>query len=121
MSKKDFGLPEGFFVFGCFNNSYKINPEIFDIWMKILKKNKNSVLWLLNTDDCSKNLIKEAIKKKINPNRIIFCERASVEIYHSRFKFIDLLNILLGSFIASFGKVIDFWFKHDKKKTNTNT
>ena len=58
--------------------------------MKILKKNKNSVLWLLNTDDCSKNLIKEAIKKKINPNRIIFCERASVEIYHSRFKFIDL-------------------------------
>ena len=33
----------------------------------------------------------------------------------------DLLNILLGSFIASFGKVIDFWFKHDKKKTNTNT
>ena len=90
LSKKDFGLPEGFFVFGCFNNSYKINPEIFDIWMKILKKNKNSVLWLLNTDDCSKNLIKEAIKKKINPNRIIFCERASVEIYHSRFKFIDL-------------------------------
>ena len=29
----------------------------------------------------------------------------------------DLLNILLGSFIASFGKVIDFWFRGSKKKT----
>ena len=29
----------------------------------------------------------------------------------------DLLNIILGSFIVSFGKVIDFWFKHDKKKS----
>ena len=28
----------------------------------------------------------------------------------------DLLNILLGSFIASFGKCIDFWFRHSKKK-----
>ncbi len=28
----------------------------------------------------------------------------------------DLLNILLGTFIASFGKVIDFWFRQDKKK-----
>ncbi len=28
----------------------------------------------------------------------------------------DLLNILLGTFIASFGKTIDFWFRHSKKK-----
>jgi hypothetical protein len=28
----------------------------------------------------------------------------------------DLLNIILGSFIASFGKVIDFWFRGSKKK-----
>jgi predicted O-linked N-acetylglucosamine transferase (SPINDLY family) len=90
LSKKDFGLPEGVFVFGCFNNSYKINPGIFDTWMKILKKHKNSVLWLLNTDDCSKNLINEALKQNIDSKRIIFCERTSVEIYHSRFKFIDL-------------------------------
>tara|TARA_S200000501_G_scaffold60659_1_gene51170 strand:+ start:45 stop:326 length:282 start_codon:yes stop_codon:yes gene_type:complete len=27
----------------------------------------------------------------------------------------DLLNIILGSFIASFGKTIDFWFRHSKK------
>ena len=28
----------------------------------------------------------------------------------------DLLNILLGGFIAMFGKVIDFWFKQGNKK-----
>ena len=28
----------------------------------------------------------------------------------------DLLNIILGTFIATFGKTIDFWFRHSKKK-----
>ena len=32
--------------------------------------------------------------------------------------FRDLLNIIVGTFLASFGKVVDFWFKHDKKKDN---
>jgi|TARA_R110001592_G_scaffold7420_3_gene41610 hypothetical protein len=30
----------------------------------------------------------------------------------------DLLNIIIGTFIATFGKTIDFWFKHDKTKKN---
>ena len=29
-------------------------------------------------------------------------------------KFRDLLNIIVGSFLVSYGKVIDFWFKKDK-------
>jgi len=33
-------LPENAFVFCCFNNNYKINPEIFDVWMRILKQTK---------------------------------------------------------------------------------
>ena len=28
-------------------------------------------------------------------------------------KFRDLLNIIVGSFLVSFGKVIDFWFKRE--------
>jgi len=31
-------------------------------------------------------------------------------------KFRDLLNIIVGGFLASFGKVIDFWFRSNKKK-----
>jgi hypothetical protein len=30
--------------------------------------------------------------------------------------FRDLLNIIVGGFLASFGKVVDFWFKSDKGK-----
>ena len=33
--------------------------------------------------------------------------------------FRDLLNIIVGTFLASFGKVVDFWFKHDKKTDNS--
>ena len=33
--------------------------------------------------------------------------------------FRDLLNIIVGGFLASFGKVVDFWFKQDgKRKSN---
>src|SRR5690606_25839419 len=45
--RADFGLPEQAFVFCCLNNSYKIEPQIFERWMRILKAVPNSVLWLL--------------------------------------------------------------------------
>ena len=41
------GLPDNAFVFCCFNNNYKITPEVFDCWMRILKQVDGSVLWLL--------------------------------------------------------------------------
>src|SRR5208283_2827819 len=41
------GLPEQGIVFCCFNNNYKIMPDIFDIWMRVLKQVESSVLWLL--------------------------------------------------------------------------
>ena len=71
--RNDFNLPKNDFVFGCFNNSYKITPDIFNCWMKILKKTENSVLWLLQKDNVGKkNIEKEAIKNDVNPKRIIF-------------------------------------------------
>ena len=33
--------------------------------------------------------------------------------------FRDLLNIIVGGFLASFGKVVDFWFKADKGKKSS--
>ncbi len=35
-SRDALGLPSQGIVLCCFNNSYKINPEVFDAWMKIL-------------------------------------------------------------------------------------
>src|SRR5262249_50302893 len=45
-SRTEAGLPEHGFVFCCFNNSYKITPDAFDVWMRLLQAIDGSVLWL---------------------------------------------------------------------------
>ena len=89
---KDFNLPSDKFIFCCFNNILKINPNIFSLWMKILKKNENSVLWLKsNKTNVIKNLKLEADKSKINSDRIIFANKLeSSEDYLASYKLADL-------------------------------
>ena len=89
--KSEENLPGNAFVFCCFNNSYKILPEVFSIWMNILNKIDNSVLWLLN-ENClaNRNLLKEAANRGISPERIIFAERKKLPEHLSRHSLADL-------------------------------
>jgi predicted O-linked N-acetylglucosamine transferase (SPINDLY family) len=67
------GLPEQGFVFCCFNNSYKIQPPIFDIWMRLLREVAGSVLWLLEDNPAAtQNLKREAASRGIDPRRLVF-------------------------------------------------
>ncbi len=67
------GLPETGFVFCSFNNSCKILPEIFDIWMRILRGVEGSVLWLPKRNSAEEtNLRREAAARGTAPERIIF-------------------------------------------------
>ena len=43
-TRAEAGLPQEGFVFCCFNTNYKITPDVFDIWMRILKQVDGSVL-----------------------------------------------------------------------------
>jgi predicted O-linked N-acetylglucosamine transferase (SPINDLY family) len=89
--KKDFNLPEDKFIFCCFNNVTKINPEIFEIWMKILKKNQESILWLLSDNkNVIYNLKLEAEKRGIKKDRLIFCNKLTNEDHLARYKLADL-------------------------------
>jgi predicted O-linked N-acetylglucosamine transferase (SPINDLY family) len=91
LNKKDFGLPQDKFIFGCFNNSYKITPLIFESWMNILKKCDSSVLWLLQDKELGKrNLLKEAKIRGVNKERIIFAEKVLVKEHIKRLELIDL-------------------------------
>jgi len=91
ISKKDFNLPEDKFIFCCFNNVIKINPGIFEIWMKILKNNKNSILWLLsNNNVVINNLKSEAERRNINKDRLIFSKKLTNEDHLARYKLADL-------------------------------
>ena len=89
--RSDFGLPENGFVYCCFNNNYKITPHIFDIWMNMLKKVSNSVLWIFKSNEtASKNLKKESIARGVDPNRIIFASYLPVEEHLKRLSLADL-------------------------------
>ena len=95
-SKKEFrktqlGLPENAFVFACFNANNKITSTEFDIWMRLLKRVKNSVLWLYKSNKYSAiNLKKESEKRGVQSSRIIFADRVSNEDHLSRIKCADL-------------------------------
>jgi protein O-GlcNAc transferase len=85
------GLPEDAFIFCCFNNMYKINPQIFDIWMRLLATKSNSVLWLIETNSTALlNLRREAERRGIAPNRLIFAPRMSLADHLARSKQADL-------------------------------
>ena len=62
ISRKECLLPKNSFVFCCFNQSYKINPETFDLWIEILNDVNHSVLWLYETDPIASNNLKREIK-----------------------------------------------------------
>jgi predicted O-linked N-acetylglucosamine transferase (SPINDLY family) len=84
-------LPENGFVFCCFNNNYKIVPEIFDIWMRLLKEISGSVLWLLDgSADASSNLRSEAKKRGIDPSRLVFAPRLNSPEHLARHRLADL-------------------------------
>ena len=91
LKKSDFGLSEDTFIFACFNANNKITLEEFEIWMSLLKKVKNSILWLYKSNNYSMiNLKKEAEKQGIQSKRIIFADRVSNEDHLARIKFADL-------------------------------
>jgi protein O-GlcNAc transferase len=86
------GLPNDAFVFCCFNNSYKINPEMFDVWMRLLQNVERSVLWLsVRNETAIQNLVKEAEIRGIAPDRLRFAPFAAEQEKHlSRIRLADL-------------------------------
>jgi len=90
-SRQELGLPEDAFVFCCFNNNYKINPFIFDSWIKILLAVDKSVLWLLEDNvTASYNLCKEAESRGLSSNRLIFAKRMDMPNHLARHKAANL-------------------------------
>jgi predicted O-linked N-acetylglucosamine transferase (SPINDLY family) len=78
VTRADCGLPDDAFVFCCFNNSYKIEPFIFDLWMRLLQRLPQSVLWLLRVNPAmERHLKREAAARGIPADRLVFAEKTS--------------------------------------------
>jgi predicted O-linked N-acetylglucosamine transferase (SPINDLY family) len=75
-TRSECGLPDDAFVFCSFNTHYKLNPTIFDIWMRLLASVENAVLWLAEPSDvAARNLRAEAARRGVSRERLIFAPR----------------------------------------------
>jgi predicted O-linked N-acetylglucosamine transferase (SPINDLY family) len=90
-SRQDWGLPEQGLVLCCFNNSYKLSPVMFDIWMRLLKATPGSVLWLLETNALMRaNLREEAVARGVDPDRLVFAPLVASPVHLERHRHADL-------------------------------
>ncbi len=91
VTREMFNIPENSFVFCSFNQSYKIDPEIFTAWIDILKETSPSVLWLMpGNETARKNLLVFAEKKGIDENRLVFAEKIPLQEHLGRLRLADL-------------------------------
>jgi len=85
------GLGSAEFVFCCFNTPYKIHPDTFACWMRILKAVPKSALWLIEENSvASDNLRRAAETQGVNPARLIFAPRAPNAVHLARLGHADL-------------------------------
>ena len=90
-SRSDLKLPDEGFVFCCFNNSYKIAPDIFDIWMRLLQQTDGSVLWLLGSNaGLRRNLSYETERRGVSASRLIFAPPLPLDKHLARQRRADL-------------------------------
>jgi predicted O-linked N-acetylglucosamine transferase (SPINDLY family) len=84
-------LPDDAFVFCSFNNNFKITPDVFAAWMRILQRAPNSVLWLVADDESVKTNLHLAAKQQgVAPERVIFAGRVGPDNYLARYQIADL-------------------------------
>jgi predicted O-linked N-acetylglucosamine transferase (SPINDLY family) len=90
-TKQEVGLPDEGFVFACFNSNAKITPDVFDVWVQILQSVKGSVLWLFeNNETAAQNLRKEAKKRGLDAERLVFAPNMELSEHLARHKLADL-------------------------------
>jgi predicted O-linked N-acetylglucosamine transferase (SPINDLY family) len=92
LTRKDVDLPADKFIFCCFNNSYKFNPNTLESWANILKNVPQSILWISeNNASFRRNLLNEFSKLEITSERITFAKRIDSMAEHlARYCLADL-------------------------------
>jgi predicted O-linked N-acetylglucosamine transferase (SPINDLY family) len=90
-TRAEVGLPDNAFVFCSFNSNYKITPDVFGVWMRLLQQVPSSVLWLLESNrQAPINLRREAQQRGVPPERLIFAPRRALPDHLARHQLADL-------------------------------
>ncbi len=88
--RSDFSLPNEKIILGCLNQSFKLDPIFFEIWLNIMKNHENTYLWLLDYGNEMKENINKFIDKRIDSKRIIYADRIDYERHLQRIQHIDI-------------------------------
>ncbi|HUF21019.1 MAG TPA: tetratricopeptide repeat protein [Burkholderiales bacterium] len=90
--RKSLGLPQTGLIFCCFNNCYKFDPLTFDLWMNVLRRVEDSVLWLYAPNEVTvMNLTQRAAENGIEASRLVFAPHVKDHGSHlGRYLFADL-------------------------------
>jgi len=90
-ARNDEALPEGAFVYCCFQRTEKIDPLTFALWMRILERTPDSVLWMLAEDtDARARLCQAAESHGVDASRLVFARRVPADLHLARQKLADL-------------------------------
>jgi predicted O-linked N-acetylglucosamine transferase (SPINDLY family) len=77
------GLPPQGFIFCAFTKAHKINPPVFDVWMRLLRETDGSVLWLRDMGAAARaNLTREAGRLGVDGSRLVFAPRVASSAEH---------------------------------------
>ncbi len=99
--RTELGLPAKGFVYCCFNSHYKINPPVFDVWMRILHQVPKSILWLTDgAEKAKQNLQQAAQDRGVDPKRLIFASKKTHADYLAQFQ---VANLFLDTFTYNAG------------------
>jgi predicted O-linked N-acetylglucosamine transferase (SPINDLY family) len=90
-SRAELGLPQEGVVFCCFNNGYKILPDTFDAWMRVLTAVDGSVLWLFHSNEHGASKLRLAAKARgVDPSRLRFAQFMPQAEHLARLRAADL-------------------------------
>jgi predicted O-linked N-acetylglucosamine transferase (SPINDLY family) len=91
LTRRDVGLPEKGFVFCCFNNTYKLTPQVFAVWARLLEQVPGSVLWFLGwVPEAALNLAGHCRAHGIDPSRVVAAPFWPQERHLARLRLADL-------------------------------
>jgi predicted O-linked N-acetylglucosamine transferase (SPINDLY family) len=89
--RRQYGLPEEAFVYCSFNQSHKLDPEIFDVWMRIMRHVPGSVLWQIESQPLIQdNLRREAQTRGVSSDRLVFADKVPLRQHLARYPHADL-------------------------------
>jgi predicted O-linked N-acetylglucosamine transferase (SPINDLY family) len=91
VTRAHLGLPKGAFVMGAFGNTYKITPEMFATWMRLLQRIPDALLWLVDDNEASTQSLKaQALAHGVALDRLVFSSRTAHPEFCARLKLADV-------------------------------